>query len=265
MTTPTILAEGADALLTCVVQDQDTFTLMWKKAEKDKAGPKILTANGERITSDVRFNVLHEEGGAVYVLHIANITIKDAGMYICEVNSAPPVRSFHQLNILSSSLLPPESTLVAPAGSEPANSATEKDSSSVWGYSTTRPILHDFTDCCLGLNVSSSCLGFCNLKSILDGETGSDPAACDPEFPRIARCMADGRDHVPCCRSAGVPPVCQDLCQGEYNIQTDNIKTQFSCAAYTAPTLACIAAGIGRNNLTVSNTPVAQNYVCTTH
>ena len=84
-----------------------------------------------------------------------------------------------------------------------------------------------------------------NLKSILDGETGSDPVECETDFPGIASCMADGRDHMPCCTEAGIPEVCTDLCRGEYTVQTDNIKTHFSCAAYTAPTLACIAAGIG--------------------
>ena len=71
-----------------------------------------------------------------------------------------------------------------------------------------------------------------------------------------------------------VPPVCTDLCRGEYTVQTDrcqlemitffhqnmfhayfstpqkyivfalSLKTMFSCAAHTAPTLACIADGI---------------------
>ena len=38
---------------------------------------------------------------------------------------------------------------------------------------------------------------------------------------------------------------CSDLCRGEYTAQTDNIKSLFSCAVYTAPTLACIALGVG--------------------
>ena len=40
---------------------------------------------------------------------------------------------------------------------------------------------------------------------------------------------------------------CSDLCRGEYTAQTDNIKSLFSCAVYTAPTLACIALGIGES------------------
>ena len=38
--------------------------------------------------------------------------------------------------------------------------------------------------------------------------------------------------------------MCTDLCRGEYRQQTNSIKSLFSCAPYTAPTLACIAAGI---------------------
>lgn len=56
---------------------------------------------------------------------------------------------------------------------------------------------------------------------------------------------ADGRNHVPCCIQEGVPDICQDVCRGEYTVITDNIKTHFSCSAYTEETLACIVEGIG--------------------
>ena len=42
---------------------------------------------------------------------------------------------------------------------------------------------------------------------------------------------------------------CSDLCRGEYTAQTDSIKSLFSCAVYTAPTLACIALGIGEEKI----------------
>jgi hypothetical protein len=58
-------------------------------------------------------------------------------------------------------------------------------------------------------------------------------------------CDADGRNHVPCCIQEGVPDICQDVCRGEYTVITDNIKTHFSCSAYTEETLACIVEGIG--------------------
>merc|ERR1719322_996152 len=42
----------------------------------------------------------------------------------------------------------------------------------------------------------------------------------------------------------GIPQACSDLCRGEYTAQSDSIKSLFSCAIYTAPTLACIAVGV---------------------
>eukprot|EP00092_Neocalanus_flemingeri_P093803 GFUD01119242.1.p1 GENE.GFUD01119242.1~~GFUD01119242.1.p1 ORF type:complete len:1460 (+),score=180.34 GFUD01119242.1:219-4598(+) len=241
LTTPLIKVEDDDALLTCVVKNQGNFTLMWKKAAKEKAGNKILTANMERITSDERLKIMHEDGGQVYVLVVRNVTIRDAGMYICELNSDPPLRSFHELKVLSATLQPPvptESSVVTGA------TASTKDSVEVWGYSTERPVDHDFSPCCAARNISTVCQGFCKLKNILDGNTGVNPSDCEEEFPDIVSCMADGRNHMPCCVEAGIPEVCTDLCRGEYTVQTDNIKSMFSCSAYTAPTLACIAAGI---------------------
>lgn len=61
-------------------------------------------------------------------------------------------------------------------------------------------------------------------------------------------CMfTDGRNHVPCCIDEGVPDICQDVCRGEYTMITDNIKTHFSCSAYTEKTLSCIVEGIGKH------------------
>lgn len=103
---------------------------------------------------------------------------------------------------------------------------------------------HNYTDCCMSMNVSSQCLGFCNIQSILEGSTGQDPENCEIDFPSIVKCMADGRNHVPCCIQERVPDICQDVCRGEYTAITDNIKTHFSCSSYTEQTLACIVEGI---------------------
>lgn len=98
----------------------------------------------------------------------------------------------------------------------------------------------------MNANVSDQCLGFCNIDSILDGTTGQDPENCETDFPSIVRCMADYRNHVPCCQEQNIPDLCQDVCRGEYTMITDNIKTHFSCSAYTEQTLTCIATGIGK-------------------
>ena len=84
------------------------------------------------------------------------------------------------------------------------------------------------------------------LVMLMFSVVGNSPTECEADFPNIVNCMADGRDHLPCCLDQGIPEVCSDLCRGEYTVQQDNIKSLFSCSSYTAPTLACIAVGVGR-------------------
>lgn len=74
---------------------------------------------------------------------------------------------------------------------------------------TPETYVHDFTDCCRSSNVSTKCLGFCTIHNILDGTAGVEPDACEADFPRIVRCMADGRNHQPCCQMKNIPDVCQ--------------------------------------------------------
>ena len=56
LTSPIVAAEGHTAMLTCVVRNIGSHTLIWKYGEK------ILTAAGSRVTSDERINVIHDEG-----------------------------------------------------------------------------------------------------------------------------------------------------------------------------------------------------------
>lgn len=104
--------------------------------------------------------------------------------------------------------------------------------------------VHDFTDCCKSSNVSERCLGFCNIHNIIDGTAGIEPDACEADFPRIVKCMADGRNHLPCCERKKIPDVCQDMCQGEYTPFTDYVRSRVSCVAYTLPALKCILEGV---------------------
>ncbi|KAL1122201.1 hypothetical protein AAG570_003606, partial [Ranatra chinensis] len=177
--------------------------------------------------------LIYFSGGDVWVLAIKNARSNDSGLYSCEVNSTPTVQSLHKLQVLSRALVPP------PVGSTP-----QEPSPYTPPAAAEKPANHNYTDCCISLNVTTSCLGFCNIQSILDGNTGQDPEYCEQDFPNIVRCMADGRNHVPCCIEEKVPDICQDVCRGEYTVITDNIKTHFSCSAYTDQTLACIVEGI---------------------
>ena len=237
---------GEDGLLTCIVRHQGDNTVIWKKEQKTKKGTKILTANSEVITSDKRISVLHENDGDVYVLLINNITIKDSGFYVCEVNSNPPIRSFHQLKVIKERYQTTEASSIPEAASlHTGLVAPEIDA---YWTDPMDSIMHNFTQCCSDKKVANSCLGFCDVTNILGGAAGN-PTECEDDFPIIAECMADGRDHVPCCKAAGIPEVCQDLCRGEYTVQTDFLKTHFSCAEHTSVTLSCIAMGIGKTIL----------------
>ncbi|KAK7792924.1 hypothetical protein R5R35_008001 [Gryllus longicercus] len=244
LTHPVHVYEGDDALVTCVVRDAGDNTVLWKKEDRERHSLRVLTAGEARVTADRRFDVLHDavppeekinSGGDVWVLVIKETKAADAGIYVCEVNSNPVVRSFHKLSVLSRALQPPPENGTGGAGllgagaSDAARSAAQR---------------HNYTACCAARNVSAACFGFCAVQSILQGNTGQDPERCEKDFPDIVRCMADGRNHVPCCARQRVPDICQDVCRGEYTVITDNIKTHFSCAAYTEPTLACIAEGV---------------------
>lgn len=107
-----------------------------------------------------------------------------------------------------------------------------------------RQLTHDFSDCCLEGNVSQRCMGYCSIHNILDGTTGIDPEACEKDFPQIVRCMADGRNHVPCCVQKQIPDLCQDMCRGEYTPFTDFLRSRVSCVHHTLSGLQCILSGV---------------------
>lgn len=80
--------------------------------------------------------------------------------------------------------------------------------------------------------------------SIIDGTSGVEPDVCETDFPRIVKCMADGRNHLPCCERKKIPDVCQDMCQGDYTPFTDYVRSRVSCVAHTLPALKCILEGV---------------------
>lgn len=159
-------------------------------------------------------------------------------MYVCEVNSEPMLRSFHPLRVT------PKSTKNknVPNDENTNNSSVTPVTEQV---DDTMPIVtHDFTECCDSLNVSLKCKGFCSVHNIIDGSTGVEPETCEKDFPNIVKCMADGRNHVPCCERKKIPDICQDMCMGEYTPFTDYLKSRVSCVAHTLPGLQCILEGI---------------------
>lgn len=129
------------------------------------------------------------------MLLIKNVTQEDTDVYVCEVNSDPMLRSFHPLRVKSKS----------------ADNSTSLDATNTTVYDSDEMpmVTHDFNECCDSLNVSAKCKGFCSIHSIIDGSTGVEPEACEADFPNIVKCMADGRNHVPCCERKKIPDICQ--------------------------------------------------------
>ncbi|XP_063860088.1 Ig-like and fibronectin type-III domain-containing protein 2 isoform X4 [Scylla paramamosain] len=219
---PREFREGDDILLTCVVADLGNHTVWWSKRGNGKK--TILTVAERSITSDERVSLLHDRGGDVWVLVIKNARVSDAGIYVCEINTNPSLTSIYVVSVTS----------------HPFTVTTANASATQVALRST----HNYTDCCVQNSVSPQCLGFCAIHNILEGKTGIEPEACETYFPFIVKCMADMRNHVPCCDKQGVPDICQDLCRGEYTMQEDRIQSHFSCTSYTEATLMCISEGI---------------------
>ncbi|XP_043212937.1 Ig-like and fibronectin type-III domain-containing protein 2, partial [Amphibalanus amphitrite] len=102
---------------------------------------------------------------------------------------------------------------------------------------------YDYTSCCQRHNVSDSCIGLCNLYGLHNGNQ-SEESDCEADFPHIIQCMADGRNHMPCCEEQGVPAMCSGICRGQYVTQRDSIKDHFSCVAFSSIMLNCVARGL---------------------
>lgn len=242
---PTVVKEGGDALLTCVITDSfGNDTILWRKGPSE-----ILSAGLNRVTSDKRISVLHDEvpskkpsnggSGDVWVLLIKSVKLSDTDVYVCEVNSDPVLRSFHTLQIKRSKPTPSAADTQTLTDLSPPNSESESEYQNF-----PRTATHDYTDCCESFNVSSKCLSFCTIHNILEGTTEVEPEACENDFPNIIKCMVDGRNHLPCCERKRIPDLCTDICRGDYTPFTDYLKSRISCASYTIPALECILEGI---------------------
>ncbi|VVD00454.1 unnamed protein product [Leptidea sinapis] len=138
---------GEDALLTCVVLGARGKPVLWRRARDSQ----LLTAGAVRVTRDERVKILHDDsdeplqgpgitkGGDVWALVIKSAKPTDSGLYVCELNTEPPVRSFHRLAVISRGLTPPESQNTTDSYS--ANNPTL----------STLALSHNYTDCCIKL------------------------------------------------------------------------------------------------------------------
>ncbi|XP_076359868.1 Ig-like and fibronectin type-III domain-containing protein 2 isoform X2 [Tachypleus tridentatus] len=185
--------------------------MIWKRVGNGKATYDVLTAGNIRVTTDQRISVIHEPGHSTWILKISSSTEQDSGRYICEVNTALPLRVYRILTVVD-----------APV-------------------STPFSIKHNYKDCCVKNGVPSSCLSLCNFHDIILGYQ-PEPGECMDYVKTIVSCLADGRDHMPCCVRENIPEICRSVCIGDYQIST--VLQHYTCVDYTISTLACVAEGI---------------------
>ncbi|XP_037788863.1 zwei Ig domain protein zig-8-like [Penaeus monodon] len=81
--------EGQTAHLVCRVNNLGTKTVSWIRHRDTH----ILTVGSFTYTSDQRFSALHREGTNEWTLQIRHPTIRDSGLYECQV-STKPVRAY---------------------------------------------------------------------------------------------------------------------------------------------------------------------------
>ncbi|XP_068246351.1 zwei Ig domain protein zig-8-like [Palaemon carinicauda] len=81
--------EGQTAHLVCRVNNLGTKTVSWIRHRDTH----ILTVGSFTYTSDHRFSALHREGTNEWTLQIRQPTVRDSGLYECQV-STKPVRGY---------------------------------------------------------------------------------------------------------------------------------------------------------------------------
>lgn len=216
---PVFAFADEDAFIDCKVKDVSNYTVLWRYVDSRKDGQtgEVLAAGTVRVASDTRYSVLHQPGDDIWVLKITDVRPSDSGIYICEVNTEPKKSVARILSV----------------GEEDTTDKAPKFSD----------IDHNYTDCCVRENVPSVCHGFCNFKGLVsEGQPPQVIQKCIHHLSSITKCLADGRNHMPCCRRQNIPEVCRPVCVGNFTLAT--VLDHFTCMDYTAPVLACIAEGV---------------------
>jgi hypothetical protein len=159
-----------------------------------------------------------QTGSDVWILQIKKAQAADSGIYICELNTLPAKRVARILAVSESEV------------SDPTISVLEVD--------------HNYTDCCIAERVPRECHDFCQFKGLISDAqpSGHSIQSCIHHLGSITKCLADGRDHMPCCRQQNIPEPCRPVCVGNFSLTT--VLDHYTCMQFTAPVLACIAEGI---------------------
>ncbi|KAK8751284.1 hypothetical protein OTU49_013869 [Cherax quadricarinatus] len=86
-TTTVSVVAGATALLSCGVRNLHNYTVSWVRGRDIR----LLTTGSITYTSDSRFVTVNPSGGQQWVLKIHYVRKSDAGSYLCQVSTTPPV------------------------------------------------------------------------------------------------------------------------------------------------------------------------------
>lgn len=118
--------------------------------------------------------------------------------------------------------------------------------------------LPNIADCCRTSGVADVCIPkLCDLSRTPSPFGALDIALnCRGEFTGVAPCLADGRDHTPCCRSRGVQGDCLKLCDGSatyLGLNSVLCLTMDMQAVYT-----CLRQGYGTHPSPPQNTTVTE-------
>lgn len=153
-------------------------------------------------------------------MKIQNTKPEDSGIYLCEVNSSPKQQIARLLSVNS-----------------PESKFTNDKVSSLSNFK------HNYTNCCIHEGVPEMCHVFCEFSGLLDDQIPHHVVqSCLVHLPSIARCLTDGRNHLPCCERQNIPLLCRPVCVGNFTLST--VTDHFTCLNYAAPLLACVAEGI---------------------
>lgn len=89
------ISQGRDATFTCTVTHLGGHRVAWIKSDS-KA---ILAIHNHVITNNDRLQVTHNDKDT-WTLHIKDVKTKDAGQYMCQVNSVPMVSQVANLQVV---------------------------------------------------------------------------------------------------------------------------------------------------------------------
>lgn len=99
---------------------------------------------------------------------------------------------------------------------------------------------YNVTACCEEANLNTVCFPLCSYDANMS-DIKQLAGVCGPEFPKLIRCGAAGRNHNSCCARRGVSSSCIKLCAG---VMTDSIiATATTCVPYIGNIVQCFEEG----------------------